>query len=113
MIPKMSPFRMVNIQGLSLNIERTTLMLVSFGTQTRARRGNRVNSVIPLNSPSSQRLLQEKKPCESRVGKIYNLLTHHIANSIYEQVPGLEEVYIWLLIQIGKPIDQPAIAVDK
>jgi len=25
-------------------------------------------------------------------------------------VSGVEEVYIWLLSQIGKPIDQPAIA---
>lgn len=40
-------------------------------------------------------------------------MTHRIANSVYEQVPGLEEVYIWLLSQIGKPIDQPAIAAAQ
>ncbi len=28
-------------------------------------------------------------------------------------MPGLEEVYIWLLSQIGKPIDQPAIAAAQ
>ena len=28
-------------------------------------------------------------------------------------MPGLEEVYVWLLSQIGKPIDQPAIAAAQ
>ncbi|UCD96585.1 MAG: S-adenosylmethionine synthetase, partial [Candidatus Bathyarchaeota archaeon] len=32
---------------------------------------------------------------------------------IYEQVPGIQEVYIWLLSQIGQPIDQPAIAAAR
>jgi S-adenosylmethionine synthetase len=45
----------------------------------------------------------------SHIGKIYNLLTHRIAEQIYKDVPGLEEVYVWLLSQIGKPIDQPKI----
>lgn len=75
-------------------------------------RGNRVNGVIPLNRPTCSEAAAGKNPV-SHVGKIYNLLTHHIANSVYEQVPGLEEVYIWLLSQIGKPIDQPAIAAAQ
>jgi S-adenosylmethionine synthetase len=28
-------------------------------------------------------------------------------------VPELEEVYIWLLSEIGRPIDQPAIAAAQ
>lgn len=75
-------------------------------------RGNRVNGVIPLNRPTCSEAAAGKNPV-SHVGKIYNLLTHKIANSVYEQVPGLEEVYIWLLSQIGKPIDQPAIAAAQ
>ncbi len=75
-------------------------------------RGNRVNGVIPLNRPIGSEAAAGKNPV-SHVGKIYNLLTHKIANSIYEQVPGIEEVYIWLLSQIGKPIDQPAIAAAQ
>jgi len=75
-------------------------------------RGNRVNGVIPLNRPTCSEAAAGKNPV-SHVGKIYNLLTHRIANSVYEQVPGLEEVYIWLLSQIGKPIDQPAIAAAQ
>ena len=49
----------------------------------------------------------------SHVGKIYNTLTHKIAGEIYKNVSGLEEVYIWLLSQIGNPIDQPAIAAAQ
>jgi len=75
-------------------------------------RGNRVNGVIPLNRPVCSEAAAGKNPV-SHVGKIYNVLTHKIANSVYEQVPGIEEVYIWLLSQIGKPIDQPAIAAAQ
>ncbi len=75
-------------------------------------RGNRVNGVIPLNRPVCSEAAAGKNPV-SHVGKIYNLLTHKIANSIYAQVSGIEEVYIWLLSQIGKPIDQPAIAAAQ
>lgn len=75
-------------------------------------RGNRVNGVIPLNRPTCSEAAAGKNPV-SHVGKIYNLLTHRIANRVYDQVPGLEEVYIWLLSQIGKPIDQPAIAAAQ
>jgi S-adenosylmethionine synthetase len=75
-------------------------------------RGNRVNGVIPLNRPLCSEAAAGKNPV-SHVGKIYNLLTHRIAKSVYEQVPGIEEVYIWLLSQIGKPIDQPAVAAAQ
>jgi S-adenosylmethionine synthetase len=75
-------------------------------------RGNRVNGVIPLNRPTCSEAAAGKNPV-SHVGKIYNVLTHRIADSVHKQVPGLEEVYIWLLSQIGKPIDQPAIAAAQ
>lgn len=72
-------------------------------------RGNRVNGLISLNRPFCSEAAAGKNPV-SHVGKIYNLLTHRIARQIYRKVDGLEEVYIWLLSQIGKPIDEPAIA---
>jgi S-adenosylmethionine synthetase len=75
-------------------------------------RGNRVNGVIPLNRPVGSEAAAGKNPV-SHVGKIYNLLTHRIANQVYEKVPGIEEVYIWLLSQIGRSIDQPAIAAAQ
>lgn len=79
------------------------------GDSGQVGRGNRVNGVIPLNRPLCSEAAAGKNPV-SHVGKIYNVLTHRIASQVYEKVAGMEEVYIWLLSQIGKPIDQPAIA---
>jgi S-adenosylmethionine synthetase len=72
-------------------------------------RGNRVNGVIALNRPMSTEAAAGKNPI-SHVGKIYNLLSHQIAEQVYAEVPGIQEVYIWLCSQIGHPIDQPLIA---
>ncbi|MDH5461335.1 MAG: methionine adenosyltransferase [Candidatus Bathyarchaeota archaeon] len=79
------------------------------GDSGQVGRGNRVNGVIPLNRPLCSEAAAGKNPV-SHVGKIYNLLTHRMAKQVHDQVAGIEEVYIWLLSQIGKPIDQPAIA---
>ncbi len=72
-------------------------------------RGNKVNGVIALNRPMSTEAAAGKNPV-SHVGKIYNLLTHRIAGEIYEAVPGIREVSVWLCSQIGHPIDDPLIA---
>ena len=97
------------IDGIYLTVLGTSADSADSG---QVGRGNRVNGVIPLNRPVGSEAAAGKNPI-SHVGKIYNLLTHKIANSIYEQVHGIEEVYIWLLSQIGKPIDQPAIAAAQ
>ncbi len=75
-------------------------------------RGNRVNGVIPLNRPVSSEAAAGKNPV-SHIGKIYNLLTHRIADRIYRQVPDIAEVYVWLLSEIGTPIDRPQIATAQ
>ncbi|HID60740.1 MAG TPA: methionine adenosyltransferase [Hadesarchaea archaeon] len=75
-------------------------------------RGNRPNGVIPLNRHVGSEAAAGKNPV-SHVGKIYNILTHKIANEIHTKVPDLKEVYVWLVSQIGRPIDQPAIAVAR
>jgi len=82
------------------------------GDSGQVGRGNRTNGVIPLNRPFCSEAAAGKNPV-SHVGKIYNTLTHRIAGEIYKQVPGLEEVYIWLLSRIGNPIDQPAVAAAQ
>jgi len=79
------------------------------GDSGQIGRGNRVNGLISLNRPQCSEAAAGKNPV-SHVGKIYNLLTHKIANEVYMQVPRLREVYVWLLSKIGQPIDQPAIA---
>src|SRR6266849_8994998 len=72
-------------------------------------RGNRVNGVIPLNRPTCSEAAAGKNPV-SHVGKIYNLLTYEIAQHVHQKVPGVREVYVWLLSQIGKPINEPKVA---
>ncbi len=72
-------------------------------------RGNKVNGVIALNRPMSTEAAAGKNPI-AHVGKIYTFLTHDIAHKIYNKVPGISEVYVWLCSQIGQPIDQPLIA---
>lgn len=72
-------------------------------------RGNRVNGVIALNRPMSTEAAAGKNPV-SHVGKIYNVLSHEIAKKVYKKIPNINEVYIWLCSQIGKPIDKPLIA---
>lgn len=71
-------------------------------------RGNHVNGVIALNRPMSTEAAAGKNPV-SHVGKIYSLLTHHIATKLHHQLSEIQEVYVWLGSQIGQPLDQPAI----
>ena len=75
-------------------------------------RGNRVNGIIPLNRPVSSEAAAGKNPV-SHTGKVYNLLSHRIAAQIYSKVPDISEVYVWLLSEIGTPIDQPQIATAQ
>jgi S-adenosylmethionine synthetase len=82
------------------------------GDSGQVGRGNRVNGVIALNRPMGTEAAAGKNPV-SHVGKIYNILTHKLANEIYTNVPGIREVYVWLCSQIGKPIDQPKIATAQ
>lgn len=75
-------------------------------------RGNRVNGIIPLNRPSSAEAAAGKNPV-SHVGKIYNALSHRIAYKIYNEIPDVSEAYVWLLSDIGKPIDAPRMATTQ
>lgn len=72
-------------------------------------RGNKVNGVISLNRPMGTEAAAGKNPI-SHVGKIYSLLTHAVADQVYQNVPGISECYIWMCSQIGQPIDRPLIA---
>ncbi len=72
-------------------------------------RGNRVNGIIALNRPSAAEAAAGKNAV-SHVGKIYNILTHRMAHTIYESVDGIKEIYIWLASQIGKPVSEPVLA---
>ncbi|MCJ7430398.1 methionine adenosyltransferase [Candidatus Bathyarchaeota archaeon] len=78
------------------------------GDSGQVGRGNRVNGLISLNRPFCSEAAAGKNPV-SHVGKIYSFLTFKLAQHIYEEVPEVEEVYIWMLSKIGSPIDHPAV----
>ncbi len=72
-------------------------------------RGNRANGLITPMRPMSLEAAAGKNPV-SHVGKIYNVLANIIASRIYREVGNVKEVYVKLLSQIGKPINQPQVA---
>jgi S-adenosylmethionine synthetase len=93
------------IDGLYLTVLGTS---TDTGDSGQVGRGNNVVGVIPLNRPMSSEAAAGKNPV-SHVGKIYNLLSYRIANHVCEQVNGVKEVYIWLVSNIGEPINEPAV----
>lgn len=72
-------------------------------------RGNRCNGIITPQRPMSMEATSGKNPI-NHIGKIYNLLSTEIATQCVKEIDGIEDLYIRLLSQIGKPIDQPLIA---
>ena len=97
------------IGGLYLTVLGTS---ADSGDSGQVGRGNRVNGLISLNRPFCSEAAAGKNPV-SHVGKIYNVLTFRIARHVYDEVPEVEEVYVWLLSKIGSPIDQPAVAAAQ
>ncbi len=72
-------------------------------------RGNRCNGLITPFRPMSMEATSGKNPL-NHVGKLYNLLSNKMASDIAESVEGVREVYVRLLSQIGKPINEPLVA---
>jgi S-adenosylmethionine synthetase len=93
------------VDGLYLTVLGTSADGADSG---QVGRGNRVNGLISLNRPQCSEAAAGKNPV-SHVGKIYNLLTHRIANEICNNVQGVKEVYVWMLSKIGQPVNQPVI----
>ncbi len=72
-------------------------------------RGNRANGLITPNRPMSMEATSGKNPV-NHIGKIYNLLSTEIAESVVAEVNGIRDLQVRLLSQIGRPIDQPHVA---
>jgi len=100
------------------NIEKGILYLTVTGTSAEhgddgaTGRGNRANGLITPMRPMSLEATAGKNPV-SHVGKIYNVLARMIAERIYREVKGVKEVYVSLLSQIGRPINDPLVADVK
>jgi S-adenosylmethionine synthetase len=72
-------------------------------------RGNRVTGLITPFRTASLEAAAGKNPI-SHVGKIYNVLAFLAAQEIIAEVPEVHEVSVYVLSQIGHPLDQPLIA---
>jgi S-adenosylmethionine synthetase len=72
-------------------------------------RGNRVNGLIAPFRSASFEAACGKNPI-SHVGKVYNVLALLAARDIVEKVPDAKEAVVYILSQIGHPLDQPLVA---
>ncbi len=82
------------------------------GDDGGAGRGNRCNGLITPNRPTSMEGTPGKNPV-NHTGKIYNLLANKIANEVVDSVDGIQEVYIKILSEIGRRIDDPEVATAQ
>lgn len=78
------------------------------GDDGETGRGNRANGLITPSRPMSLEAAAGKNPV-SHVGKIYNVLAGNIAAEA-SKLKGIEEVYVKIVSQIGRAIDDPHMA---
>ncbi|MEM4899892.1 MAG: methionine adenosyltransferase [Thermofilum sp.] len=71
-------------------------------------RGNRANGLITPFRPMSLEATAGKNPV-SHVGKLYNIVAFNAAQDI-AQLDRVEEVYVKLISQIGRPINEPLLS---
>ncbi len=72
-------------------------------------RGNRVNGVIAPFRSASLEAACGKNPI-SHVGKVYNVLALSAAQEIVDTVTDVREATVYILSQIGAPLDAPLMA---
>ncbi|MFW6082914.1 MAG: methionine adenosyltransferase [Chloroflexota bacterium] len=97
------------------DLERDTVYLTVTGTSAEmgddgaVGRGNRVNGVIAPFRSTSLEAACGKNPI-SHVGKVYNVLALSAAREIVEQAGNVQEATVYILSQIGAPLDTPLMA---
>ncbi len=78
------------------------------GDDGNTGRGNRANGLITPNRQMSLEATAGKN-VRSHVGKIYNIIARQMAERIYRETGRVDEVYVRILSQIGRPITKPLI----
>lgn len=76
------------------------------GDDGQVGRGNRANGLITPFRPMTLEATTGKNPT-SHVGKIYQVASRQVVDRIVEELPDLEQVYCYMLSQIGKPVNEP------
>jgi S-adenosylmethionine synthetase len=74
-------------------------------------RGNRVGGLIAHARPTSGEAAAGKNAV-AHAGKIYGVLSQHLAARVCARCPALREVYVHLMARIGEPVDRPWAAVQ-
>jgi S-adenosylmethionine synthetase len=78
------------------------------GDDGETGRGNRANGLITPSRPMSLEAAAGKNPV-SHTGKIYNVIAGNIATKA-SKLKGIKEVYVKIVSQIGRAIDDPHMA---
>lgn len=97
------------------NVDADAVYLTLTGTSAEqgddgaVGRGNRVNGLITPFRATSLEAAAGKNPV-SHVGKLYNLLALETAQAIVAQVPEVRAATVYILSQIGHPLDEPLVA---
>lgn len=78
------------------------------GDDGQVGRGNRINGLITPYRPMSLEAPAGKNPI-SHVGKLYNIIANRIANDIVNNFEEISEAYVYIVSQIGKPINEPQV----
>ncbi len=79
------------------------------GDDGQAGRGNRANGLITPHRPMSMESVAGKNPV-THVGRLYNLAALRIAESIVQEIDGVETSQCGLVSQIGRPVEDPQLA---
>ncbi|TXH38872.1 MAG: methionine adenosyltransferase [Rhodospirillaceae bacterium] len=77
------------------------------GDDGQTGRGNRVNGLITPYRPMTMESVAGKNPI-THVGKLYNVLAGLIAQAIVDALPKVLAVEVYLVSNIGRPINEPA-----
>jgi len=97
------------------DVENDSVYLTLTGTSAEmgddgaVGRGNRVNGVIAPFRSTSLEAACGKNPI-SHVGKVYNVLALAAAREIVEQVREIDDASVYILSQIGAPLEKPLVA---
>lgn len=91
--------------GLYLTVTGTS---AEHGDDGATGRGNRANGLITPFRPMSLEATAGKNPI-SHIGKLYNVVAFNASQEI-AQLDNIREVYVKLISQIGRPINEPLLA---
>jgi S-adenosylmethionine synthetase len=78
------------------------------GDDGEVGRGNRVNGLITPYRPMNMEAAAGKNPV-THVGKLYNIVAQHLAQTIVQTLPAVQEAQCYLVSRIGHPINEPQV----